>query len=40
VTRQLEELPLQTWRSDRIQTAQFFYDTATAWRVLEAKPPS
>lgn len=31
VKRRLEELSLQTWRGDRIQSEQFFYDSATAW---------
>jgi len=33
--RRLEELSLQKWRGDRIQTEQFFYDTATAWMPVE-----
>lgn len=35
ITRRLEELALQHWRGDRIQTERFFYDTATAWQVVE-----
>ena len=34
-TRRLEELSLQTWRGDRITVERFFYDTATAWQVVE-----
>lgn len=33
--RRLEELALQRWRGDRIAEEQFFYDTATAWLVVE-----
>ncbi|MEP6565297.1 MAG: nuclear transport factor 2 family protein [Mesorhizobium sp.] len=33
--RRLEELALQRWSGDRIIEEQFFYDTATAWRVVE-----
>ena len=29
VTRRLDELSLQTWRGDRIQTERFFYDPAS-----------
>lgn len=36
VSRQLEELSLQRWSGDRIATEQFFYDSATAWQVVEA----
>jgi ketosteroid isomerase-like protein len=36
VTRRLEELSLQQWRGDRIQAERFFYDTATAWKIVEA----
>ncbi|MEP6968058.1 MAG: nuclear transport factor 2 family protein [Pseudomonadota bacterium] len=39
VTRRLEELALQNWRGDRIQAERFFYDTATAWRAVEADDP-
>lgn len=35
-SRRLEELALQRWRGDRIAEEQFFYDTATAWRPIEA----
>ena len=34
VTRRLEELAFQIWRGDRIEIERFFYDTATAWRVV------
>ena len=34
VVQRLEELALQQWRGDRIVKEQFFYDTATAWRVV------
>jgi len=34
VTRRLEELALQRWRSDRIAEERFFYDTASAWRIV------
>lgn len=34
--RRLEELTLQKWRGDRISTERFFYDTASAWRVVPA----
>ncbi len=33
-TRRIVELALQTWRDDRVQTEQFFYDTATAWQEI------
>jgi ketosteroid isomerase-like protein len=33
--RRLEEVSLQMWRGDRIQSEQFFYDTATAWTPVE-----
>jgi hypothetical protein len=33
--RRLEELALQRWSGDRIIEEQFFYDTATAWAVVE-----
>ncbi|MER9327395.1 nuclear transport factor 2 family protein [Mesorhizobium sp. M0488] len=32
--RRLEEVALQQWRGDRIAKEQFFYDTATAWRLV------
>ncbi|POR45150.1 nuclear transport factor 2 family protein [Bosea psychrotolerans] len=35
VTRRLEELAIQCWQGDRIAEERFFYDTATAWRVVE-----
>ncbi len=35
VTRRLEELAIQRWRGDRIAEERFFYDTASAWRVVE-----
>ncbi len=35
VTRRLNELALQTWRGDRIQTERFVYDTASAWQVVQ-----
>ena len=35
VTRRLEEVALQDWRGDRIAREHFFYDSATAWRVVE-----
>ena len=34
VVRRLEELAIQRWRGDRIADERFFYDTATAWRVV------
>jgi hypothetical protein len=36
VTRRIEELSFQQWRGDRIQTERFFYDTASAWKGVEA----
>jgi len=36
VTRRLEELALQRWRGDRIESERFFYDAAAAWRVVES----
>jgi ketosteroid isomerase-like protein len=36
VTRRLEEVALQRWRGDRVAVERFFYDTATAWQVVEA----
>jgi hypothetical protein len=33
-TRRIPELALQTWRGDRIQTEQFFSDTATMWQMV------
>ncbi len=33
-TRRIIELALQTWRGDRIQFEQFFYDTATVWQEI------
>lgn len=38
VVRRLEEVALQRWDGDRIAEEQFFYDTATAWQVVE--PPA
>jgi ketosteroid isomerase-like protein len=35
VTRRLEELAIQRWRGDRIAEERFFYDTASAWQVVE-----
>lgn len=35
VTRRLEELAIQRWRGDRIAEERFFYDTASAWTVVE-----
>jgi ketosteroid isomerase-like protein len=35
VTRRLEELALQRWEGDRIAEEQFFYDTATAWGLVD-----
>jgi hypothetical protein len=36
VTRRLDELALQRWEGDRIAEERFFYDTASAWTVVEA----
>lgn len=36
VSRQLEEVSLQHWDGDRIAREQFFYDSATAWQVVDA----
>ena len=36
VTRRLDELSLQTWRGDRIQTERFFYDPASIQPVPAA----
>jgi ketosteroid isomerase-like protein len=33
--RRLEELSLQRWRGDRIAEERFFYDSASAWRIVE-----
>jgi len=35
VSRKLEELSLQRWQGDRIASEQFFYDSATAWQVVD-----
>lgn len=35
VTRRLEELAFQRWEGDRIAEERFFYDTASAWRIIE-----
>lgn len=35
VSRRLVEVALQRWRGDRIAEEQFFYDTASAWRVVD-----
>ncbi len=35
VVRRLEEVALQTWRGDRILIERFFYDSATAWQIVE-----
>jgi hypothetical protein len=39
VTRRLNELALQRWEGDRIAVERFFYDTATAWTVVESGKP-
>lgn len=36
VTRRLEELAIQLWRGDRIAEERFFYDTGSAWQVVES----
>jgi ketosteroid isomerase-like protein len=36
VTRRLDELSLQTWRGDRIQTERFFYDPASILPIAAA----
>ena len=36
ITRRLIEVALQTWDGDRIRAEQFFYDTATAWQVVDS----
>lgn len=36
VVRRIEELAIQTWRGDRIAEERFFYDSATAFRPVEA----
>ncbi|QND52954.1 SnoaL-like domain-containing protein [Phyllobacterium sp. 628] len=36
VTRCLEELAIQRWQGDRIIEERFFYDTASAWTIVEA----
>ena len=33
--RRLTEISLQYWRGDRIAAEQFFYDSATAWQLVE-----
>lgn len=38
-TRRLEELAFQRWQGDRIITERFFYDTATAWQVVDTPGP-
>lgn len=40
VTRRLIEVALQAWDGDRIKSEQFFYDTATAWQVVDTAPPA
>jgi ketosteroid isomerase-like protein len=35
VTRRLNELALQRWSGDRIAEERFFYDSASAWNVVE-----
>ncbi len=40
VTRRLEELAIQRWQGDRIAEERFFYDSASAWRVVEAATQS
>jgi hypothetical protein len=35
VARRLEELALQRWLGDQIVEEQFFYDSATAWQIVE-----
>jgi ketosteroid isomerase-like protein len=39
VTRRLNELALQRWEGDRIAVERFFYDTATAWTIVETANP-
>lgn len=34
--RRLKELALQVWDGEKIESEQFFYDSATAWAVIEA----
>lgn len=36
VTRRLEEIALQTWRGDRIETERFFYDRALAAEPIKS----
>lgn len=36
VTRRLGELAIQRWQGDRIAEERFFYDSASAWRAVEA----
>jgi ketosteroid isomerase-like protein len=38
VTRRLEELAFQRWQGDRIAEERFFYDTASAWQVVDGGP--
>jgi ketosteroid isomerase-like protein len=33
--RRLEEVALQRWQGDRILEEQFFYDSATAWKLVD-----
>lgn len=35
VTRRLEEVAVQLWVGDRIQTERFYYDTASAWQIID-----
>ena len=35
IKRRLNELALQRWRGDRIAQERFFYDSASAWTVVE-----
>jgi ketosteroid isomerase-like protein len=40
VTRRLDELALQRWLGDRIAEERFFYDTASAWTVVQGSSPA
>jgi hypothetical protein len=39
VTRRLNELALQRWEGNRIALERFFYDTASAWTIVEPGKP-
>jgi ketosteroid isomerase-like protein len=39
VSRRLNELALQRWEKDRIAVERFFYDTASAWSIVQPAKP-